>query len=970
MEVRFGPFRVHPREGLRRGSRELHVTPKSLAVLHFLASHAGRVIPKDDLVRAVWQDVAVSDSALTSCIKELRRTLKDDAKRPRFIETLNRRGYRFVADVSAPVDARQSGSPRAGTPGGPLVGREETLARMSAALARAADGERQILFLAGGAGIGKTAVVEAFAKRLEHDATWRVTRGVCVEHYGAAEPYQPLLDAIARLCRGADAERFVPVLRRCAPSWLAQLPALQTPAEHRLLLRRTAGVTSERMQRELVDALESMAGETPILLWLEDVHWSDIATVDWLTALAVRTDHARLVLIATCRTGDVRSGRHPLPAVIDTLRGKGLCEEIVLAALSQEDVCAYLAARFSTARETLDRFGVLVHRHTEGNPLFVVNLLNDLVERGVLTRESDQAWSLAANVDEAVLGVPEDVRRLIARQLERLNPAERTLLETMSIVGQRGAAAAMAAGADAATVETEATLGALAHDRCFVREYPRIEWPDGTVSAAFEFLHPLYREVLEARVHAARRVELHRRIGERLEQGYGPRAGEIAAELAGHFEGAREIPRALVHLLRAAETSRSRSAYPIAEQQLRRALVLVDRLPMSAERRDREIDIRIALGSLLMAIRGWASDEIEAHYRRALHLCQEVDSSRSFPSLWGLWLFHWGRGDGTRAGNLAVTLRNHAATSADRAHVLQAVHASWATSFSLGRLDEAVRFATEGRTLYRVEPDAALASAYGNHDPLTCAMNFAARALALMGAVDEAVRLSDGSVAFARELGHPFTLGQTLFFASTVHHARQDPEATLAHASEAAAMAREHGFRLMLAWASVLEGCAIVQIGRRNDGLALLRGALSAIDPGSRQFMTHFHAIFAETCLACGQGDEGLRSVDAGLRLAAEGDERFYEAELYRLRGELRLARSGAGAAGDAEPDFRRAIAIAAAQGAQRLELRAATSLARLGGIPDEERTQLLLRPLQTISQGIALADVRAARDILHRVGA
>jgi hypothetical protein len=110
--------------------------------------------------------------------------------------------------------------------------------------------------------------------------------------------------------------------------------------------------------------------------------------------------------------------------------------------------------------------------------------------------------------------------------------------------------------------------------------------------------------------------------------------------------------------------------------------------------------------------------------------------------------------------------------------------------------------------------------------------------------------------------------------------------------------------------------------------------------------------------------------VDAGLRLAAEGDERFYEAELYRLRGELRLARSGAGAAGDAEPDFRRAIAIAAAQGAQRLELRAATSLARLGGIPDEERTQLLLRPLQTISQGIALADVRAARDILHRVGA
>jgi DNA-binding winged helix-turn-helix (wHTH) protein len=967
VEVRFGPFCLHPIEGLRRGSRELHVTPKSLAVLHFLASHPGRVIPKDDLVRAVWQDVAVSDSALTSCIKELRRTLKDDAKRPRFIETLNRRGYRFVADVAPATFTRQSGLP-SGSSGGFLVGREETLARMSAALARAAHGERQILFLAGEPGIGKTAVVETFSRGLEQDARWRVTRGVCVERYGAAEPYQPLLDAITRLCRGADTDRFLPILRQCAPSWLAQLPALQTPAEHRLLSRRAAGVTPERMQRELVDALESMAGETPILLWLEDVHWSDIATVDWLTALAVRTDHARLLLIATCRTGDGPSGRHPLPAIIDTLRGKGLCEEIVLARLLREDVRAYIAARFSTTPETLDRLAALVHRHTEGNPLFVVNLLGDLVARGVLAREENLDWSLAATVDEAALGVPEDVRRAIARQLERVNPADRALLETMSIVGQRGAAAAIAAGADAATVDTESALGALARDRCFVRECPRIEWPDGTVSAGFEFLHALYREVLDARVHAARRVELHRRIGERLEQGYGVRAGEIAAELAGHFEGAREISRALVHLLRAAETSRGRSAYPIAEQQLRRALVLVEQLPMSTERRDREIDIRIALGTLLMATRGWASDEIETHYRRALHLCPELDSSRSFPSLWGLWLFHWGRGDGTRARDLAATLRNHAATSRDRAHILQASHANWATSFSQGRLDEALRFAREGRTLYQIEPDAALAPAYGSHDPLTCAMNFAARALSLMGAVDDAVSVSEESIAFARELGHPFTLALALFFASTVRHARQEPEATLARASEGAALARAHGFRLTVAWASILEGCAIVQIGGRDDGLESLRGALSTADAGQSQFMTYFHGIFAEACLACNRGDEGLRSVETGLRLAEEGDERFYEAELYRLRGELRLARSGDGAAADAEQDFRRAIAIAEAQGAQRLELRAATSLARLGGMPDEERRHLLMRPMQAISQGMTLDDARTAREMLQRV--
>jgi hypothetical protein len=171
-----------------------------------------------------------------------------------------------------------------------------------------------------------------------------------------------------------------------------------------------------------------------------------------------------------------------------------------------------------------------------------------------------------------------------------------------------------------------------------------------------------------------------------------------------------------------------------------------------------------------------------------------------------------------------------------------------------------------------------------------------------------------------------------------------------------------------MAWASILEGYAIVQIGGRDDGLALLRGALSVADAGSRQFMTYFHGIFAEACLVCNRGDEGLHSVEAGLRLAAEGDERFYEAELYRLRGELRLARSGAAAAGDAEEDFRRAIAIAGAQGAQRLGLRAATSLARLGGMPDEERRQLLIRPMQAINQGKALDDARTAREILRRV--
>jgi len=504
------------------------------------------------------------------------------------------------------------------------------------------------------------------------------------------------------------------------------------------------------------------------------------------------------------------------------------------------------------------------------------------------------------------------------------------MLETMSLLGRTAAAAAIAAGCDVATTDVEAMLGELARQRWFVRERPAAEWPDGTISASFEFLHALYREVLESRIPPARRVVLHRRIGDRLERGYGGRAGEIAAELAVHFEMARDTSRAVTHLQRAADTSRRRSAYLIAEDQLRRALTLLMELPVSAERATREIELRMDLGSLLMAVRGWGFNEVEIHYSRALDLCRELSSPRLFPSLWGLWLFRWGQGDAPGTRDLAATLREHAARSRDPVHLLQAHHASWPTAFSFGQLDDAVRHATEGCALYSIEAHAALASAYGNHDAGVCAMNFRARALVLLGSVDEAVRVGDEAIALARELAHPFTLAQALFFASTVHHARRDPEATLAGASTSASMAREHGFRLFLAWSSILEGWSLVQIGRRDEGLALVRDSLPTAGAGSHQFMTHFHAVFAEACLFCGRHEEGLHSTAEGLRFATRNEERFYESELYRLRGELRLAAGGADAPRAAAEDFRRAITIAASQGAQLLELRANGSLDRL----------------------------------------
>ena len=764
---------------------------------------------------------------------------------------------------------------------------------------RASNGERQILFVGGEPGIGKTAVVDAFMREIEQMGSWRLTHGQCVEHYGESEPYQPLLDALSRLCRHTAVDSFVPILRRYAPSWLAQLPALQTPSEIRLLTRQTSGVTSERMQRELMNALERMASDTPIVLWLEDVHWSDLATLDWMAAFAARTEGARLLLIATYRTADVRAGRHPLPAVVDDLRVKARCEEIALTGLTQADVCAYLTARFSADAGALDHIGVLVHRHTDGTPLVVVNVLRDPVVRGVL-RESDGRWIADPDVDAASFGVPEDVRRAITRQVERLNPAERAMLETMSVLGRTGAAAAIAAGGDGATTEVEATLGELARERWFLRERPPTEWPDGTVSASFEFLHALYREVLESRVRPARRVELHRKIGERLEK-----AGGAPGNCRGHavhFEQARDVSRAVTHLQRAAERagpqrlSRSQSnssAEPSHSAEC-------PRRPNGLRARS---NLHIALGGLLMAVRGWGFDEIETLLSCARCVGDSPRPSRRSGAL----AVSVGPGDGPGARDLATLPAG----------------AIWVPDCASGvpQLGDLFLLAILLKLCACVEGARSPSSARGVYPRNRRRRQDFRRCAVLLGRSESDVQRSGRRW---RQLEHPFTRCRLFCVAGTTEGARRRSLGLNGAAT------REHGFRLFLAWASILQGWSLVPIGRSDEGLTLLRDALQTADAGSRCFMTYFHGVFAEACLSCGRHDEGRRSADEGLQLAEVGDERFYESELYRLRGACRLAAGGTQAARAAEADFRRAIAVAASQGAQLLGLRAIASLDRL----------------------------------------
>ena len=949
----FGPYRLDPRRGLWRGRREVKLAPKALVLLRFLVERAGDVLTKEEVFRAVWPDTAVSDGALTSCIRELRKALRDDARQPQYIQTLHRRGYRFVGRVLAAPAPSSGPAPSVidRPPTATLVGRELELAQLHRWLASAGQGERQIAFVTGEPGIGKTTLVEAFLGQAAATVPLRIGRGQCVDHYGAAEAYLPVLDALSRLCRDQNRDPVVRALARHAPTWLVQMPSLAGSADLQALQRRAQAATRERMLRELTEAVEALALETPVVLWLEDLHWSDVSTLDWLAFLGRRPEPARLMVLSTYRPADVLANAHPLAAVKEELQLHRLCRELALRPLAEAAVEEYLLRRFSVTPElaaTVRSLAGPIHARSDGHPLFMVNIVDDLVARGAFVESARPS-----------LRVPADVRSMIERQFDRLGPAERRVLEVASVAGTAFSAPAVAAGAELGGMEVESCCTGLAQRQQLVEAGGVEEWPDGTIAAHYAFRHALYREVLYERVPPARRAALHTRVGRRLEKGYGERSSEIAAELAMHFERGRDLERAVRYLDAAGQNAIARNAPREAAAQLERAIGLLRAVPAGPHQAEQELKLQIALGSQLMAIDGWAAPEVERAYARAQALAEKVgDVPRLFPALWGLWLYRWGRGELGRARALGEHLLEVAARAGDRTMVLQAHHALWPTLFSLGEPRAALDHAMEGTAQYEAGVQRSPGPLYGNHDPGTCALYFGAWALSLLGQPDRAAEMSRQAIALARQLAHPFSEALSLFFAAAVHHCHGEPAAAREPAESAVGLARAHGFGLVLAWATTLLGWAMSRQGQVDDGIATLqRGMAATQESGSEQFRPYFLGLLADACASTGRIEEGRAAVTEALAAAARTGERFYEAELYRLHGEL----------ASAEPSLLKAVEVARGQGARTFELRAALSIGRLWRAHGREADafRMVADVSGAFGQACATVDLREAQAFL-----
>jgi predicted ATPase/DNA-binding winged helix-turn-helix (wHTH) protein len=967
--IEFSQFRLDPTdEQLWRGESPIPLRPKCFQVLQYLVERSGRLVTSAELLDAVWPELAVAPETLTQVIAELRGALGDDARSPVFIQTVHRRGFRFIAAVRPSGGGR--GIAARPVPGRPrnsrwLVGREAELARLGELLLEARAGRRQIAFVTGEPGIGKTSLIRTFLERradAEADEPAWIAVGKCVELHGEGEAYLPVLEALDRLARDAGAQPVVRCLSRFAPSWLAQLPWLPGPDEAKEIQGSTFGTTPTRMLREFCLAVEALSEERMLVLWLEDLHWSDASTVDLLAALAARSDPARLLVLASYRPVDAAAGSHPVAPLKRSLREQGLCEELRLDPLDEASVRAYLRERL--AAEPDPALAALIHEQTEGNPLFVVTLVHYLLSEHLL-EETRTGWKPSASLEALREATPESLGVLVASQLDRLSAEELELLEAGSASGETFPAQAVAAATGRDVEAVEKVCGRLAGWGRFLESAGPSQWPDGSAGERYRFLHAVFRHVIYRRLPAGRRQRLHHRIGERLEDGFGSQSVTIAAELALHFERGGDPERAVEHLVVAATGVRQRSGDREAVAYFEHALTLLAALPESAHRDRRELELRMHLWREVNESVAVSAPAQHASLDRAIELCDRIGDSRSrayASSYRTRSLIIESELDAAGSGG---ERRLELASSLGDPVLLAAAHSEIGDiAFYRGEFDRAQR--EQALCLSALEGgDPREPLRLLGHDPGTLASGYLGWTRWLQGRPDEARRHAGACLARAEAGGSPLNRAFALALALLVEQFRRDADAAKALAKSYAELAEEYGLALPYPTVYAVVSWPLAQSGENGAAIAQLReGVAVSRRIGTRQASSHLLAVLAETELGRGCAKEGLATIDEALAFVEETGERFWDAEIHRLEGELRRL---AGEDGPAEACFQTALEVASGQGALSLELRAATSLVRLRKDTDrgQEARPLLADVYGRFSEGFDTADLRDAKLLL-----
>ena len=849
------------------------------------------------------------------------------------------------------------------------VGREEQRTQLRRVYAGVRERRGLIVAVTGEPGIGKTSLIEDFLSEVASSGTPpTLARGRCSERLAGAEAYLPVLEALDSLLNRRDGPTIDDTMRTFAPTWYLEAATRSFEEVSLAQLReRTPLRSQERMKRELSTLLEELSRAQPLVLFIDDLHWADVSTIDMLNYLAVRLSNMRVLVLVSYRPSDMALSQHPFLGVRRDLHARGLFEEIPLPFLEVDDIERYLALQFPSHHFSPD-FASVIHAKTEGSPLFMADLVRYLRNTGGIV-EATGKWVLANALADVPRGLPESVRSMIERKIEQVDEHDRRLLLTASVQGHRFDSMIVAEAADIDPVEVEERLERLERVHAFVRRGDEQEFPDRTLTLTYQFVHVLYQNMLYASLQPTRRKALSGRVAEALLRHYGDLSSSIAGQLAVLLEGARDFAASAQYFVTAARHSVGLCAFREAVSLSDRGLGAIRSLPDDPGRKQHELGLVMIKGRALRSTSGWATPEVEKVFDRARQLCQELDEPPElFPVLCSLAHFHMIRGNLRECRDRADALIVQAGQAANPAFLMAAHHLAGVSREFIGEMVESSAHLERARELHDPAEHAAYSAMYG-FDPGMLARAMTSRPLWALGFPDRADRRARETLDLARSQRQPTTLAFALVVMQGIHLYRGNFADALTIGDELSALCGEYGLRQEAEWSRAFQGSAMAGAGRLDEGIDLLQDTLAVQQSMNAGLVRPtFLALLAEALWSAGRVGEGLEAVSEGLAHAERTFQGGYVAELRRVQGQLFHLAGNRDAAEDA---LRAALEYARGQKARSFELRAASELARIlrASERSSEADATLAPVYESFSEGHDTADLRSAHAILSRIG-
>jgi TOMM system kinase/cyclase fusion protein len=838
----------------------------------------------------------------------------------------------------------------------PLVGREQEVGLLRERWAQVKEGVGQVVLLSGEAGIGKSRLVQVLKEQVATEPQAWLTPCQCSPYHQHSALY-PMIDLLERVALRFEREESPPQKLRKLEGFLVQygLPLAETVPLLAVLLSLplTADyvplvLAPEQQKRQTLHALLTIllriATQQPMLFVMEDLHWVDPTTIEFLTLLVDQGPTARILALWTFR-----------PDFSPPWTGRAHLTQLTLPRLPRQQATE-MTRRVAHGKALPAEVVEQVVAKTDGVPLFVEELTKMVLESGLL-QERDDRYELTGPL--LPLAIPATLHDSLMARLDRL--------ATVKSLAQLGATLGREFSYDLLQAVAPWDEGSLQRGLHQLVEAEFVYQRGLPPQATYLFKHALIQDAAYQSLLRSTRQQYHQRIAQVLEAQF-PEAAETQPELlAHHCTEAGLVEPAIPYWQRAGQRALQRWAYMEAIAHLRQGLALLTTLPETPARRQQELDLQVALGLALVATKGNAVPDAERAYTRARELCQKIGNTpQLFPVLRGLLLYYQARGQTQTAYRLGEQLLSLAQSQPEPAPLLLAHFMLGMVLFLRGESAAAHTHHTQALAVYNPQEHRPLALCYGP-DLGVLARSYLAWELWQLGYPDQARHHSQAALTLAHEVSHPQTLAYSLVWSAILHQHRREAPAAHEQAEAATTLATEQGFAYWLARGTVLHGWALAMQGQAEQGIAEMRQGLTAdLATGAKVMQPYYLGLLAEAYGEGGHPEEGLPLLAEALAVMDSTELRYYGAELYRLKGAL-LLRQAVPDASQAEACFHQALDVARAQQARSLELRAAMSLARLWQQQDkhQDARDLIAPVYDWFTEGFDTADLQEAKALL-----